>query len=254
IVTATACVGSNITLDLLGNTIGTGQTYQWQSSPDDVVWTNVGTASPSQILVTPATGTLYYRAQITCGATTVNSPSILVTAYAPLNGVYTINSANPTGGSNFQSFSDAAARLGTCGINGPVTFNVEPGSGPYTEQVVIPAIAGSSATNTVTFNGNNETITFAPTVSAERYIMKLDGADYVTIKNLNIVAASGSTYSWGVHLTNGANRNRIEGCTIDNTNVTSTAQSNSGGVVASGSATVVTTDGSASYNVITGNT
>src|SRR5690606_2067035 len=50
------------------------------------------------------------------------------------------------------------------------------------------------------------------------------------------------------------NRNRIEGCTIDNSNITSTAQSNSGGVVASGSTTSVLTDGSASYNVITNNT
>ncbi|HEX6849296.1 MAG TPA: hypothetical protein VF144_20060, partial [Chitinophagaceae bacterium] len=30
-----ACLGANITLDLTANSIGTGQTYQWQSSPDN---------------------------------------------------------------------------------------------------------------------------------------------------------------------------------------------------------------------------
>lgn len=253
VVPTQVCTGSNMTLDLTGNSIGTGQTYQWQSSPDDVNWTDVGPASSSQIMTTPVTTTGYYRVRVTCGATTVNSPSALVTATTPLSGTYTINSNNGTGGSNFQSFTDAAARLAICGVSGPVVFNVEAGSGPYNEQVTFTQIGGVSATNTVTINGNNAVIQFTP-VTASRHIIRLDGADYVTIKDLKILANAGSTFGWGIHLTNGANRNTIDNCTIDISAVTSTTQSNSACIVASGSTTSVITDGSASNNTIKNNT
>jgi hypothetical protein len=62
-------------------------------------------------------------------------------------------------------------------------FNVAAGSGPYTEQVTIPSITGSSAINTITFNGNGRTLQFTP-VTAARHVIKLDGADFVTINNL----------------------------------------------------------------------
>lgn len=251
---AQACIGSPITLDLTGNSIGTGQTYQWQSSPDNVSWSNVGTASSTPIFVTPAvTATAYYRARVTCGATTVNSPGVLVTANAPLSGTYSINSGSATGGTNFQTFGAAIARLTTCGITGSVTFNVTAGSGPYNEQITIPQISGVSATKTITFNCNDVTLQATP-VTADRHLVRLNGADYVTIKNLKILAVTGSTFGWGVHLTNEADHNTIENCTIDMSAVTSTTQSNSAGIVASGSTTVVTTDGSASFNTIRNNT
>jgi parallel beta-helix repeat protein len=253
VVPALACIGSNITLDLTGNTIGTGQTYQWQYSTDDVNWTDVGPASPSQILNTPASPTGYYRARITCGATTVNSTSAFVPASAPLSGTYTINSANPTNGTNFQNFTDAVARLSSCGVINPVTFNVASGSGPYNEQITIPQIIGASSTNTVTFNCNDVTIQATP-VTDKRHIVQLNGADYVTISNLKIQAITGSTYGWGIHLTNDANRNTIQNCTIDMSAVTSTTQANSGCIVGSGTMTSVTADGSASNNIIRNNT
>ncbi|HLT24244.1 MAG TPA: hypothetical protein VK004_03895, partial [Ignavibacteria bacterium] len=36
---------------------------------------------------------------------------------APMNGTFTINLSNPTGGSNFQTFRDAAYALNTRGVN-----------------------------------------------------------------------------------------------------------------------------------------
>src|SRR5687767_2119829 len=70
-----------------------------------------------------------------------------------LSGSYTINSAQPTSGANFQNFTAAINTLTSCGVSGPVIFNVDPASGPYNEQITIPQIAGASATNTITFSG-----------------------------------------------------------------------------------------------------
>ncbi len=166
-------------------------------------------------------------------------------------GVYTINSAQVTGGGNFQSFTDAINAISSCGIAGPVTLNVDPASGPYTEQITIPQIPGSSASNRLTINGNGRTIQFTPTTAA-RHIIRLNGADFVSLKNLNIVGLA-TDFDWGIHLTNGAENDSIVNCNINLSANTSTTQSNSACIVASGSTTVVTTTGNTARNlVITG--
>ena len=48
-----------------------------------------------------------------------------------LNGVYTIGGASP----DYVSFNAAVADMLTCGITGPVIFNVR--TGTYTEQVLV---------------------------------------------------------------------------------------------------------------------
>jgi hypothetical protein len=167
-------------------------------------------------------------------------------------GPYTINSALSTGGTNYQTFAAAITAVSACGVVGPIVFNVDPASGPYNEQIVIPAIKGTSATNTITFNGNNRRI-FGTPVTATRAIIKLDGADYIIIDSLEIVSVS-ATYGWGVHLTNGADYNQVTNCTIDMSATTSTTEASSGCIVGSGSTTSTITDGSASYNLFDRNT
>ncbi len=258
-VPALACVGSTFNLDLAGNSIGTGQMYQWQSSPDNTNWTNLGPLSNSQLYATSISTPTYFRALITCGATTVNTTGVLVDTSSSLIGNYTINSGAPAGNRNFQTFAAAIARLTTCGVAGPVTFNVEPGSGPYNEQVVIPQIAGASSTNRIVFNGNGETIQFNP-VTANRHIVKLDGADWITIKKFTIKTVAAATFGWGVHFANGqynnnaANNNTIDSCTIDISTVVSTTIDNSAGIVAAGSASDLNAAGNASSNTISNNT
>jgi hypothetical protein len=256
---AIACIGGTFNLDLSGNSIGTGQMYQWQSSPDNTVWTNLGAATNSPLFPTTITNPTYFRALVTCGATTLNSGSVLVDTSSALSGTYTINSIAPAGGRNFQTFAAAITKLARCGVSGPVTFNVEPGSGPYNEQVVIPQISGASSTNKIVFYGNGETIQFTP-VTGSRHIIRLDGADWITLRKLNIKAITGSTFGWGIHLANSAtnvnpsNNNTIDSCTIDISAVTSTTQSNSAGIVASSSSSSVLTDGLANNNTISDNT
>jgi len=250
-VTGSVCAGSAVTLGLTGNTFGTGQTYQWQSAPTATgTYTNIGTPGASASYIINPTTSLFYRAAVTCGTSTTNSTPIQITVTPGVSGTFTINSAAPTAGTNFQSFSDAVSSL-TCGITGPVVFNVIPGSGPYNEQIIIPDIAGTSATNTIIFNGNGAELRATP-VSATRALVALDGTDYVTLDSLKLVSLS-ATYGWGVHLTNGANYNTIRRCIIDMTAVTSATAANSGGIIGSGSYTSTTTAGDASFNTITRN-
>jgi hypothetical protein len=159
-----------------------------------------------------------------------------VASPALVSGTFTINKAQPTGGTNFQSFNDAYNYI-KCGINGPVVFNVVTGSGPYNEQLIMNAVFGTSATNTITFNGNGEEIAFLSTNTDERAVIKLNGTDYVTLDNL-VVTATGSAsgqYGYAVQLMNDANFNTINNCRI-NSNTTSTS-TGFAGIVVSNSAT-----------------
>lgn len=158
-----------------------------------------------------------------------------------LSGAYTINKQLPTGGSNFMLFSDAVAALSSCGISAPVTFDVVAGSGPYFEQVSIPAISGSGSVNTVTFNCNNNVLNYVPT-SASRHVLKLNGADYITFNNLTIVTGD-TLYGWGVHLLNGAEHNTFNQCTIDVSFVTSAITGDFAGMVATNSNTSISASG-----------
>lgn len=131
-----------------------------------------------------------------------------------LSGVFTINGGLPTGGTNYNSFTAAVSALSGCGITGPVTFNVAPGT--YFEQINIPAIAGSSVTNTVTFNGTSAaacTLSFMGSLIND-YVVRLNGADNMRFQNLT-VQSTGVSYGYVFHLTNTADRNIIQNCVID---------------------------------------
>ena len=111
---------------------------------------------------------------------------------AQLSGTYTIGS-----GGNYASFSAAVTALTTSGVSGAVTFNVF--NGTYNEQITIPAITGANSTNTITFQSNSGnpadvTLYFTPT-SGNNYVVQLNGADYVTFRDLTVSSASGSTYA-----------------------------------------------------------
>ena len=138
-----------------------------------------------------------------------------------VSGTFTINNALPTGGSNFNSFNDAYNYI-KCGINGPVIFNVDAASGPYTEQLIIDPVSGASAANTVTFNGNGRIIQFTSTNTNERAVIKLNGADHFIFDSLTINATANTTtdYGFGVQLLNDADFNIVRSCAINITMAT----------------------------------
>lgn len=164
-----------------------------------------------------------------------SNDTISKTIYQPLNGTFTLGG----GSADYPTFDSARMDLELRGVCGPVRFNIN--AGTYNEQVSFGEIAGVSSSNTVTFNGAGAaSLSFSPTVSADRHVLRLNGTDYFTFKNMNIIVDTATaTYGWAVHLTNGANNNTFDSCNIK-TVYTSTS-SNYMGVVASGSNTSNTT-------------
>lgn len=140
-----------------------------------------------------------------------------------VSGTVTINAAG-SGPGVFTSFTNFAALLKIGGLGGAVTANVLTGSGPYTEQVFFDVIPGSSATNTITINGNGETLQFDNTNPSSIGIFNLLGTDYLTLNNLSIRSLNAS-YGVGVILTSAANYNKIQNCTINIGSVTGSSLS-----------------------------
>lgn len=141
-------------------------------------------------------------------------------AMAQMTGTYTLDSsaASSLTTKNFQSFNDLADSLDTYGVGGAVTVNVVAASGPYNEQVTFGVISGASSTNTITINGNGETIS-----SNVSYVIELNGTDYLTIDDLHIVAAGTVSQTRGVWIHNTANYNTISNCDIEFSAYTSTS-------------------------------
>jgi len=76
----TSVCGGSTNLSLTGSATGCGITYQWQSSPNNSVWTNIAGATSATLTQTPV-ATTYYRCIITCSNSGIssNSTSVLVT-------------------------------------------------------------------------------------------------------------------------------------------------------------------------------
>jgi trimeric autotransporter adhesin len=237
------CLNQNFFLNLSGNSVGFGQTYIWQSASNiSGPFTNVAPADTVSSLSTNAlqNGKRYYRAIITCNnqSDTSNVDSVIVpTVFAA--GTYTINAAMPTLGTNFHSFTDAVNAI-SCGISGPVTFNVAVNSGPYNEQIVLPATIGATATNTVIFNGNGNVL--ASTGNPGNYAtLSMNGADYISVNNL-VINANNVANGFGIHLSNNADYNIFDSCTV-NASMTSLSLG-SVGIVMSASDTAYNVGGS----------
>ncbi len=116
--------------------------------------------------------------------------TLRVNLFAPLSGTYTVGGTTP----DFADIASAASAL-QFGLAGPVTFDIRPGT--YTGQVVVNGpILGGSATNTVTFEGNNNTNRILSTNTATASFL-INNASYVTVQNLKVINAQ-STAGIGV--------------------------------------------------------
>ncbi|WP_159038663.1 hypothetical protein, partial [Brumimicrobium mesophilum] len=194
---ALVCPSEQFNLTLSGQSIGSGMSYQWMSSSSSTgPWTPIVGATTTSEIVSQTTDT-YYRCELTCtnSASTGNSTEVFVQTSPNLAaGTYTVGA-----GGDYATFSAATAAM-SCGIAGPVVFNALAGSGPFNEQIIIPEIINSSAINTVTYNGNGETLTSTTTTGA-RSLFLLDGADYIVIEDFNLLTQSDQN-NFVVQLTN----------------------------------------------------
>lgn len=131
------------------------------------------------------------------------SEVILCTA---LNGVYTIGGGTP----DFTTIQEAVDALNNCGVAGPVTFNITPGT--YNGGYILSAISGASAINTITFNGGDAATTLLThDATGIEAVWSFQGADYVTLKNMTIVN-TGTNDAWGVHLKDVSDYNVVDSC------------------------------------------
>jgi hypothetical protein len=125
----------------------------------------------------------------------------------PLAGEYTIGGTSY----DYEKFDAAVEDLNKLGIKAPVTFIVR--NGTYTEQIELLEIAGASASDTIVFqsesgDSTDVTLTYDAASSGEGYIVKLTGTDYVTFKNMSLIATD-NTYGTVVRLNGSVNNLNI---------------------------------------------
>lgn len=71
---ASICVASSVTLSISGINFGSGQTYQWQSSSNNVTYTNISGATGTSHIANNVSSSTWYRCLVTCGASTPSTP------------------------------------------------------------------------------------------------------------------------------------------------------------------------------------
>jgi hypothetical protein len=241
----TVCIGNTTNLTVDPMSFGQGQTYQWQSSTNGTTWVNMLNDTLSAVNAT-VNDTTFYRLAITCNNQTSFSTPVRVDAVgSSLSGAYTINQFGSTTGTNFASFQDFFDALVCGGVTGPVTVDVVSGTGPYLERVEAGPIAGTSAVNTITINGNGNTLSYAAAGTNDRTTFVLDGTSHLHVDSLNIFA-TGTTYGWVMQLMNGADHNTFTNCHFE-TSTTGTSTFFSGVVMSSSLTSALTLGNNANH-------
>lgn len=167
-------------------------------------------------------------------------------------GTYSLGGSN----SDFSSFQDLNDLLSCAGISGPVVIQTDFPGNISSERLELGPITGASQTNTLTFEGNNDTLAIDANTTL-RYLVLLNGAKHVTIRDF-VLKSLNNTFGIGVILQNYADSNRITNNLIDLSSIpgipTLNAINNALGIVSTGSLTSNTAATYASYNLIDSNT
>ena len=148
-----------------------------------------------------------------------------------LSGNYSIDSFFATSSTNFQSFENMASILTKYGVCGPTTINVSSGSGPYNNLVYINGIPGADPNNTVTINGNGETIQHRLLGPDDRRgVINLENTSYFILDSLSIYMncsdslndnSRSGEFASAIHILNGSHHLTINNCNliIDSNNI-----------------------------------
>ncbi len=219
--TPPVCNGAIFTLSL--SQAYTAVEYQWQSSPDNMTWSNIPGATFDTYVTSTSTQT-YYRAVITCPASmlSTNSTSVNVTVVASLIGVYTIDNTLPTAGANYNNFVDAITALNCRGISGDVTFNVTSGQ-TFASSDSLNITATGTSTDTIAFNksggGANPKVERLGNSAVTNYILRIGGGDYITFNGIDFgqTGSMASNYvEYGIYIQNGSTTNGAQYNTFKN--------------------------------------
>ena len=149
------CGSGTATLTLTGATTNTGNTYQWQSSPDGSAWTPISGATNSTYTTPTISTSTYYMATVGCipTTTTANSVPATVTVNPVVSAIMgtdnvcqlaSVTLSDPDGGGTWSSSNPAVGTVGTSGAVAGVA------GGTTTITYTLPT--GCTATYAVTVN------------------------------------------------------------------------------------------------------
>ncbi|MBN2747619.1 MAG: right-handed parallel beta-helix repeat-containing protein, partial [Bacteroidales bacterium] len=131
-------------------------------------------------------------------------------------------------GDHFPDLNSAFAAFNSCGMSGSVVLRIRPGT--YNEQIILPNISGLNASKTITiesFTGNKDVVynftSTSTTNHLDNFTMKLDGAQFFTIKNLVIKNNAAPVGGHALYLLSAKN-NRFENCEFHGESNTASTQ------------------------------
>lgn len=233
------CANQNFNLSLADDSIRQNLTYQWISSTTGANGTYAPMLNDTSRTITKSQmATTWYRCVVTCGSfASDTSDAVMVnTPLSALSGTYTVNPSLPVSSTNYHQLADIIATLNCNGVTGPVTIDLAPGLPNIPAPLNFLGIAGTSATNTITINGNGNNVVSAGLSP----IVSFNSTRYVIWDSLNVIG-TGNFAGFGMHMTGISEYLTIKNSTIS-VGITSTATSNCA-IVASGSNTTPTTVG-----------
>jgi hypothetical protein len=165
------CAGASVSLAGSGLSTGGGIGYQWQSSADNVTWTNIAGATAANYTATPGS-TTYYRLRTTCSNSGITSTSNVVQYSTVTCCNYTFNMTD--------SYGD--------GWNG-ATMQIRQGT-------TVIATIGSTFTT-----GTSASVTVPIATGVAYNLFYSAGGSYPTEVGINVLNASGANiYSLGAGL------------------------------------------------------
>ncbi|RLD22365.1 MAG: hypothetical protein DRI69_01415 [Bacteroidetes bacterium] len=164
-------------------------TFEGDSTYDVKVWTS----SPNGIM-----------------DTVPENDTLSTTAIVVMKGIYTIGGVDP----DYVDFSSAIMDLTFRLYCDTVIFNVR--DGVYNEQVLIPSLFGISGKNRVIFqsesgDSSDITVVYNATSSSSNYVIRLDDADNVTLKEITFEAVE-MNFGRVIEVINGSDSTEILNC------------------------------------------
>ncbi|TDH23531.1 hypothetical protein EXU57_17165 [Segetibacter sp. 3557_3] len=232
--------GCTFDVSLTGHSVSTSQTYQWQVAQNVngpyTSFRDVSNAPFTTVVYNFSNDLVYIRAAVMCGTNVqYSSPVSIIKNLSGISGTYTINPSAPVSDSNFHTFTAAVAAV-KCGVSGPVTFNVAPGT--YDEQIILKDIP-STPTNRITFQSADDN-----PASVNLKFFTRNGPNYrvvtlgsnITLRSMTITADNPyvpftTPYGIGIALENSSNDSIIN-CIISVPGTfNETARENAAGIV-----------------------
>lgn len=145
------------------------------------------------------------------GADNVTGNNVRTYYSAPrLSGTFDVGT---TGGNTaYTTLRDAVRHINAAGIEGPVRFRIR--TGAYNDHLVINAISGASALNTITFEsqtGVAADVNYARNVWANTPFLLSSNTGWISFRNIAFTVNSGSVLGSIMQL-NGGNTINVSGC------------------------------------------